>query len=325
MIVPTYNSGPYLAQAIKSILSQTYGDWEAVLVDDASTDDTFAVATELAGRDPSRIKAIRLERNQGVAGARNAAIATARPSELIALLDHDDYWRDDFLERTVALYDAASAAGRSVGIVACNALIHLPEGLTEETVADRSGWVEPIGYDDMIDRNHIFARALFARAAYRAVGWFSSECPGYDDYDLWLRIMEAGYDVITTREPLAVYRLHPTNMSRDRLLMAEGAIAARRRALHRGALTPRQRRAVKARLRHHLALRERALVYRAIAERRPARAAARALRAAPYGLVALLQHPGRWSEWTGELAGRTRGAARHAASRTPGSRSDLTN
>ena len=305
VVVPTHNSGAHLTQAIESILAQGYADWEALIVDDASTDDTHEVALSFARRDP-RIRAVRLERNVGVAAARNVAIEASGGGELIALLDHDDHWRRDYLERSVAAHDGAVARGRPVGIVASDALIETPEGISGETYTDRFGWIEEIDYDAMIQRNCICARALFKRAAYDEVGGFSSDCPGYDDYDLWLRMLEAGYEVATVREPIAFYRVHPGAMSADQLLMAEGAIAAHRRALARGAIDRRRRRAVKARIRHHRALRQRALARSAAAEGRGLAALGRGLTAVPYGLVAFLQVPSRWGEWLGEAFARRR-------------------
>src|SRR6266511_4686800 len=135
VIVPARNAEPYLGQTLESVLGQTYGDWEAVVADDASTDGTRAVAESFAARHPDRIKVVALKRNYGPALARNAAVRASSGGELLALLDADDWWREDYLERQVGLYDAATAAGRRVGIVACNALIAGPDGLTGETFA----------------------------------------------------------------------------------------------------------------------------------------------------------------------------------------------
>jgi glycosyltransferase involved in cell wall biosynthesis len=299
--VPVHNGERYLVEALESIVAQTYADWEAIVVDDASSDGSPAIAAAFARRHPERVTAIRLARNVGVATARNIAIRASRRGELVALLDQDDHWREAYLGRSVALYDAARARGRRPGVVACNALLETPEGILTETFADRFPWGEEIDYEGMIERNLVLGRAVFSRAAFEAVGGFSPECLAADDYDLWLRIMERGYEVITTREALVVYRLHAEAQSRDQRLMADGALAAYRRALRRGALTARQRRAVRSRMRHYRALRERALVYAALAERRPLRAGARAVRAMPYGFVAFAQDPARWPEWSGGL------------------------
>ncbi len=304
-MVPAHNAAPYLSEAIQSVLDQTYRDWEAVIVDDASMDETYAIAAAFAARDPERIAVHRLERNAGIAVARNLAIEASRGGELIALLDADDYWLPEYLERQVALYDTAIAAGRRPGIVACDALLQMADG-TSETFAERVDWADPITYDAMIERSHIFVSAMFTRAAYDSVGGFSPEPWGAEDYDLWLRIMEAGYEVLANREAVAVYRYHPGGMSRNQLTMADAAIAAYRRALERGALTSRQRRAVRARLRHYRALRERALVLESLREGRKLKAGLLALRALPCAAVAFLQAPSRWGEWAGGLLRRGR-------------------
>ena len=295
VIVPMHDSGPRLTETLESIVAQTYADWEAVLVDDASRDDTLERARAFAHREP-RMRVISLPTNVGVAAARNAAIRQSH-GEFVALLDHDDRWRPDYLARVIALVDEARAYGRRPGIVACDAIVETPDGVASQTYGERFGRVPVIDLDTMIERNCICARALFTRAAFEEVGGFSTACPGYDDYDLWLRMIEAGHEVLATPEPLAVYRLHGTNMSANRLSMIDGALATYARALERGALTPDQRRAVRARWRHYRALRERELARRALTERRMIVAGRRALRAAPYGLVAFLQAPARWREW----------------------------
>jgi GT2 family glycosyltransferase len=155
----------------------------------------------------------------------------------------------------------------------------------------------------MIERNAILARMLVARRAYDEVGGFAPECLASDDYDLCLRLLEAGYEAVQTREALVVWRMHPGSLSaRNAALMATGEMATMRRALARGALTRRQRRAVRARLRHARALRARADARDAAADGRALTASLLALRAAPHGAVAFLQRPDRWGEWTRDLA-----------------------
>jgi hypothetical protein len=133
------------------------------------------------------------------------------------------------------------------------------------------------------------------------VGRLSGECWGSDDYDLWLRMIEDGYDVVTTRESVAVYRCHSTAISANDLTMADAHIAPYSRALRRGRLDRRRRRKIRRQLRHYRALRERALVRQAVKEGRPLTAGVRALHAAPRGLVAFAQAPDRWGEWARDL------------------------
>jgi len=298
--VPAYDSERYLAEALESVRAQTYSDWELIVADDASRDGTLAVAEHYSKGDPERIKVVTLGRNVGPGRARNAAIAASSGGELLALLDADDYWREDYLEHQVGLYDTARAAGLRVGIVACNPLIHGPDGVTGETFADRFGWRETIDYNSMLERSYVPA-PLFVRAGFDKVGGFAHELRGAEDYDLWLRLLEAGYEIVTTRESVYTYRHHRVSLSRDKLRMTEDGIAAYQRALARGNASALQERAIKRKLRHYQALRHRELVYRAIQTRRPLVTIHRALRATPAGFVAFAQSPARWPEWCRDL------------------------
>ncbi len=307
--MPVHNGEHYLAQALESIAAQTFEDWEAVIVDDASSDGSLELARAFARRHPSQVQVIALGHNVGVAEARNAAIRAARGGRLVVLLDQDDYLLQGYLARAVELFDAAAAA--RPGIVACNGLIETQMGI-EATFAERYWWRDELDLDRMLECNYILARAMFSRAAFEEVGGFDPRCLTADDYDLWLRLLEAGYAVVTTREPLVVYRIHAAAQSRDKRRLAEGSLAAYRRALARGALTPRQRRTVRARIRHYGAVRDRTAVGVAISERRFLHAGGWALRAAPSGLLAFLQNPQRWAEWLRPPLPETRPSRRPA-------------
>ena len=103
-IVPCYNTAKYLPAALDSVIAQTYGDWEIVLVDDGSTDNTPAIAAEYKQRLGDKLQYVRQE-NRGLPAARNTAIRSAR-GEFLAILDADDIWLPERLARGVALMDA---------------------------------------------------------------------------------------------------------------------------------------------------------------------------------------------------------------------------
>ena len=97
VITPAYNCARTIGETIESVINQTVTDWEMLIVDDCSTDNTTDVVEEYASKD-NRIRLIRMENNSGSAAARNTAIACAK-GRYIALLDSDDMWKPEKLER----------------------------------------------------------------------------------------------------------------------------------------------------------------------------------------------------------------------------------
>ena len=96
VITPAYNAADFIDETIQSVINQTFTDWEMIIVDDASLDNTYAKISDWVSRD-GRIKAIKLEKNSGVAAARNTALAAAK-GDFIAFLDADDLWMPEKLE-----------------------------------------------------------------------------------------------------------------------------------------------------------------------------------------------------------------------------------
>jgi teichuronic acid biosynthesis glycosyltransferase TuaG len=126
VITPTYNAAAFIADTIRSVQAQTFPDWEMILVDDASTDETAEIVAAFAGTD-SRLKLIRLERNSGTGVARDTA-TNAATGRYIAFLDADDLWKPEKLEKQLedislsgkpfsfSFYDCMDEAGRPLGI-----------------------------------------------------------------------------------------------------------------------------------------------------------------------------------------------------------------
>lgn len=302
VIVPAHNAAESIAASLDSVIAQTYSDWEAIVVDDASTDATAAVAS---GRDP-RIVCLRSERNLGPAGARNMALAGAR-GELVALLDADDLWLPEYLTRQVARFDEARARGEDVGIVCCDAYELFPDGLGKATYSARTGWSSKVTLTTLLRRNTIFVSALAPRSVVEEVGGFPTECFGSEDYDLWLQILESGRTVVAAREPLAIYRVGAASVSADVLGMSRTLQTTYRRALARGRLNAWQRALARRHLRMQVLVErweEAVGRYRetgAVPWRLCVRAAALAARVA-------CERPGRWLAWTRLAVAMLRGA-----------------
>ena len=118
IITPCYNGARYLADTIESVLGQTYARWEMVIVDDGSTDDTPGIAKAYAARD-RRVQLIR-QQNAGTARARNVGMKRAK-GQYIALLDADDLWEPDFLEKQLDFMAQTGA------VCVCSAYRHIDE------------------------------------------------------------------------------------------------------------------------------------------------------------------------------------------------------
>lgn len=292
VIVPAFNAAGHIGEALESVHAQTIGDWEVVVCDDGSSDDTAEVASSF----DERVRVVRHERNQGLAAARNSAIERSRGS-VLALLDADDVWLPGYLERQLQLLDRASEP-QTVGIVSCNAYLRDAGGLLPGTYADRFGYAEDVTVERLFDISPIFISALIPRAALDRVGLFATDLRSCEDLDLWIRLVEAGYRVISTREPLAVYRLSAGQLSAQPVKMAQARQAVYHRAIVRGRLTASQRRAAEQAIRREQAIETVASLAACVRERRLP-----GMRPSELGRLmrVVAENPARWRRWAGLL------------------------
>jgi glycosyltransferase involved in cell wall biosynthesis len=302
VIIPARNAATLLPEALDSVIAQSYDDWEAIVADDASSDGTAALA---AGYHP-RVSCVRSERNLGIGGARNLALRQAT-GELVALLDADDLWLPEYLQRQVARYDAAVARGQDVGIVCCDAYELGARGLRAQTYSERAGWVDNVTLTTLLRRNTIFVSALVPRAVVDELGGFATDCLGTEDYDLWLRIVESGRAVIAVREPLVQYRVADTTISTNLAAMSRATQTTYRHALGRGRLSAHQRLVARRELRLQAFVELWEEIARAMREGNgiPWRLVASA---APLGVRVVLERPGRWLHWLRIASAIARGA-----------------
>ena len=213
VILPTYNRASFLSRAIQSVLDQTYPQWELIIVDDASTDNTRAVV--LAFEDP-RIHYLHHEMNLGQCSARNAGINASRGG-YYAFLDSDDEWLPNKLERQ--LYHFSKCA-EDVGAVYCShyesdeltANIQKPPLLRGNVYKHLlSGWC-PAGTSLFMLRASVLKKS----------GMFDENLPSYTDYDLWIRIARH-YDFEYVDEPLVIiYKHYGSHTSKDLKPRTEG-------------------------------------------------------------------------------------------------------
>ena len=204
--IPCYNSGRFIKETLESVLAQTYGGFEVIVLDDGSTDDTAGIVKSFSD---TRIKYFYQE-NAGLAETRNKAIALSS-GEYIAFLDHDDLWLPEKLEKQMDFLEKNTGTG-----LLFSDFYLLKDGRREKTTY--FGNCAP-------KRGHIFENLLFDEATFICIsttvmrrdifdkiGYFKKEFKSGEECDLFLRVAK-DYELDYIDEPLAAYRLHPGNFS----------------------------------------------------------------------------------------------------------------
>ena len=212
VVMPVYNGQAFLREAIGSVLAQTHRDFELLVIDDGSTDDSPAILRELAATD-SRLRVIR-QQNGGGARARNRALAEAT-AEWIVNLDQDDIMLPDRIERQLAFIAAhpavkttscrayyINAAGKIFGKTKC------------EPITTREAFERYFASGEAIGINH--PAAALHRPTILALGGYRPAFEGAEDLDLWNRVAERGHLVLQQDEVLMKYRIHGTSVMASR-------------------------------------------------------------------------------------------------------------
>jgi glycosyltransferase involved in cell wall biosynthesis len=212
VILPLYNGAPYIRQAIESVLNQSLPAAEIIVVDDGSTDDGPQLVENLAREHPI----ILLHKpNGGQGSARNFGAANSS-SDLIALLDQDDVWYCNHLERLARPFLAARAV--ELGWAYSNADEIDEQGrLIVRSVLRLFDKVQHPKRDVhgclRADMYVLPSASLISRKAFEAVGGFDESLRGYEDDDLFLRLFRAGYDNVYLDEALSQWRIFPRSSS----------------------------------------------------------------------------------------------------------------
>lgn len=200
IVMPAHNSGKVLADAVESVIAQTFEKWELLIVDDASTDGTLGIARRFADSD-SRIRVIQLKEKAGVAAARNAAIAAAK-GRYLAFLDSDDLWLPRKLEEQLAFMARTRAAFSFTQYRRFTA-----EGVLLRPVEIR----ERVVYKDLLKGNMI--GCLTVVIDLTAVPAFTMPDVGHEDFATWLAILKRGHVARGLKRDLARYRISETSIS----------------------------------------------------------------------------------------------------------------
>ena len=200
IIIPTYNCARYIGRALDSVCAQTYKDYEILLVDDGSTDDTKDVSMQY-GRKVTYL----YQQNRGVSAARNHAILKAN-GELFAYLDADDMWYPEKLERQVAFLDVHQECGM---VHSEMSVINEQDEILHLRFYEETKRSVPQGHcvQQLLMRCHIQTlTVLERRSSFDLVGGFDERLPIAQDYLHWIMIAAEGQALGYLAEPLGKYR-----------------------------------------------------------------------------------------------------------------------
>ena len=208
VIIPTYNRAHLIGRAIKSVLNQTYQDFEIIVVDDGSTDNTGEI---IRGFKDKRVKYIKkYKENKGSSVARNIGIKVAR-GKYIALLDSDDEWLPEKLDKQIKVLQSESP---EVGVVYSN-LLYIDENgknMSKFRNPKKEGYI----YEDLLGKNYVGTDStlLIRKECFNRVGLFDDLLNTQQDWDMWIRIAKY-YRFALIKVPLVKYRLHSNQISRN--------------------------------------------------------------------------------------------------------------
>jgi teichuronic acid biosynthesis glycosyltransferase TuaG len=208
VITPVYACEQYIGKTIDSVISQSYTEWEMILVDDCTPDNSAQVIATYQANDP-RIKYIKLERNSGAAVARNTALAAAK-GRYIAYLDADDIWLPNKLERqlkfmkeTGAVFSCCDYEKIESDGTLLNKVVHMPKSITYEQLL-RNTIIQTVGV--IVDTKYV-DRALLVMPNVRRG----------QDSATWLQMLRNGVKFMGQNEVLAQYRRVPQSLSSNKL------------------------------------------------------------------------------------------------------------
>lgn len=234
IIVPSYNYGHFVNQALESLQAQTYQKWECVVVDDGSTDDTGQVVAYYSESD-SRIKYM-YQSNQGLAAARNIGLRNTT-GKYIQFLDADDMLESEKFEHQVGYLEQHP----TIDIVYGSVRYFTTENITERLYTmwgENAPWMPEVSSRSanvltaLTHGNIMVVNApLVRRTAANAVGLFDGTVKGIEDWDYWIRCAAQGkqFQYLNIEGTHALVRSHSSSMSKnERLMRSNGALVRKK-------------------------------------------------------------------------------------------------
>jgi glycosyltransferase involved in cell wall biosynthesis len=228
-VVPLFNGARWIRDCLESIQAQTCAPSEIIVIDDGSTDNGAAIVRALAHND-GRIRLLQ-RANEGQSSARNAGVQ-ASSSTLIAFLDQDDLWYSDHLAALLVPFRKNQSLGwcySDLDAIDENGTITKRAVLANRKMSGPKRSIADCVARDM----HVLPSAtLISRTVFEKLGGFDERLSGYEDDDLFLRLLAAGYGNAYVDKPLSKWRFHPRqtsythSMTASRLIYFEKLLAA---------------------------------------------------------------------------------------------------
>lgn len=223
VIMPAYNAGRFIEESICSVMAQTVTNWELLILDDGSSDDTLIIAKRLAQTD-SRIKVLSNEYNMGVARTRNRGLDLCR-GEYVALLDSDDIWYPKKLEMQLALM-------RETGADLSYCAYAIVNAVGDKILAD---YLVPsaVGFNDLLKQNVVGCSTVLLSAGIAKKYRFETDFY-HEDYVLWLRLLQDGCKLVGCTQVLVAWRYAENSRSFNKWNAAKNRWRIYRSHLHFG-------------------------------------------------------------------------------------------
>lgn len=207
VVLPTYDRADVLDRAIESVLSQSYDDFELLVVDDDSTDDTAAVVDAF---DDSRVTFLEHDENRGACAARNTGIREST-GEFVAFQDSDDEWHPEKLRKQMDIFEYAPP---SVGVV-YTGFTRLGDGSESYHPGPGVDPKEGAVRDSLLRQNFVTTQAAAVRRrCFDEVGGFDERLPRFQDWELWIRLSKR-YEFRVVDESLVTAYDRPDSISND--------------------------------------------------------------------------------------------------------------
>jgi len=210
IITPTYNSARFIQETYESISKQTHVNWEWLVTDDCSSDDTLSILLEIAERDP-RVRVNKLDINSGAAVARNHSLSRVS-GDFVAFLDSDDLWSSEKLETQLSFM----LKDRKINFSFTAYSLINEDGVCLNKKIDISHKQTAFDYEDMLRKN---ATLGCSTVMLRTVGFNAIQMPLIrtgQDYALWLSLLRTGEKAYLIKKSLTKYRICQNSISRNK-------------------------------------------------------------------------------------------------------------